>query len=131
MKHVYEEMFTIKQTFAPLLKAQAESKRRIAQLKEASTALDNMLEWLSIYPQAPDTLPRKDWDCTQNDKVQIQMKMQSKDKLVKDLEKVMSSYEHLISRINSMDETHFILSPGTLDTEKTREEVAQNIQTFL
>lgn len=75
--------------------------------------MDNMLEWSSIYPQAPDTLPRKDWVCTQNDKVQIQMKIQSKDKLVKDLEKVMSSYEHLISGIDSMEETHHIPSLGT------------------
>ena len=28
MKQVYEELFTIKQTIAPLLKAQAETKRR-------------------------------------------------------------------------------------------------------
>lgn len=53
-------MFTIKHIVAPLLKAQAETKQRTAQLKEAATALDKMLEWSSIYPQAPKTMPRKD-----------------------------------------------------------------------
>ena len=44
MNQVYEEMFTTNQTVAPLLKAQEETKRRTAQLKEASTTLDNMLQ---------------------------------------------------------------------------------------
>ena len=68
-----------------------------------------------MYLQAPNTLPRKDWICTQNDKFQIWMKVQSKDKLVKDLEKVMFAYEHLISDIDSMDEVHHIPSLGALD----------------
>ena len=121
----------IKKTLAPLLRAQAEIKRKTAQLKEASTALDSMLEWSNTYLQAPDTLPRKDWICTQNDKVQIRMKIQSKDKLVKDVEKMMFSYEHLIIGIDSMVEVHHIPSLGALDIEKTREEVTQDIQTFL
>ena len=59
------------------------------------------------------------------------MKIQSKDKLVKDVERVMSAYGHLISGIDSMDEIHHIPSLGVLDTEKAREEVIQDIQTFL
>ena len=68
-----------------------------------------------MYPQAPNTLPRKDWIFTQNDKVQIRISVQSKEKLVKDLEKAMSAYEHLISRIDSMAEVHFIPSLGAID----------------
>ena len=78
-----------------------------------------------------DTLPRKDWIFTQNDKVQIRMKVQSKEKLVKDLEKVMSAYEHLISGIDSMAEVHHNPSLGALGEERTWEEVAQDIQAFL
>ena len=59
------------------------------------------------------------------------MKIQSKDKLVKDVERVMYSYEHLINGIDSMAEIHHIPSLGALDTKKTREEVTQDIQTFL
>ena len=49
MKQVYEEMFTIKQTVTPLLKEKEKTKRRTAQLKEASTTLDNMIEWSNMY----------------------------------------------------------------------------------
>ena len=47
------------------------------------------------------------------------MKMQSKDKLSKDLDKGMSSYDHLISSINSMHTLHHIPSLGALDEGKT------------
>ena len=50
MRQVYDEMFTIKKTVAPLLRAQAETKKRNEQLKEASTTLDRMLEWKNRYP---------------------------------------------------------------------------------
>ena len=59
------------------------------------------------------------------------MKMQSKDKLSKDLDKVMSSYDHLISGINSMHTLHHIHSVGELDEGKTWEQVDQEIQSFL
>ena len=114
-------MFTIKQTVAPLLRAQVETKKRNEQLKEATTTLDIIIEWTSRYLQAPDTLPKKNWIHTQNDKVQIRMKVQSKEKLFKDLEKVMTAYEILISGIDSMAELHHIPSLGALGDEKTWE----------
>ena len=49
MKQVYEEMFVIKQTIAPLLRAQEETKRITVKLKEASATLDSMLEWSDRY----------------------------------------------------------------------------------
>ena len=82
-----------------------------------------MLEWVNRYPQAQDTFPRKDWIRTQNNKVKIIMKVQSKENLFKDLEKVVTSYEHLISGIESMAELHHIPSLGTLGKEKTWEQV--------
>ena len=84
-----------------------------------------------MYPQALDTFPRKDWIDTQNEKVQIRINVQSKEKLIKDLEKVMFAYEHLISGIDSMAEVHHIPSLGALGEEKTWEEVAKDIQAFL
>ena len=116
-------MFTIKKIVTPLLRAQAETKKRNEKLKEASTTLDRMLEWKKIYLQAPETLPRKDWIHIQNDKVQIRMKVQSKEKLFKDLEKVMTAYEHLISGIDSVAEPHHIPPLGTLGEDKTWEQV--------
>ena len=84
-----------------------------------------------MYQQALDTLPRKYWIGTQNHKVQIRIKVQSKEKLIKDLEKLMSTYEHLISAIDSMAEVHHIPSLGALGEEKTWEEIAKYIQEFL
>ena len=97
---------------APLLRAQVETKKRNEQLKEASAALDRMPKWANRYPQAPETFPKKDWICTQNNKVQICTKVQSKEKLFKDLEKVMTAYENLISGIDLMVELHHIPSLG-------------------
>ena len=75
MRQVYGEMFTIKQTVTPLVRARAETKQKHDQLKEASTALDQMMEWTARYPQAPEHFPKKDWIHTQDTKVQIWMKM--------------------------------------------------------
>lgn len=44
MRQVYGEMFTIKQTIAPLVRAQMETKQRHEQLKEASAALERMMD---------------------------------------------------------------------------------------
>ena len=119
MRQVYVEMFTIKQTFAPLVRAQTKTKQKHEQLKEALAALDRMMDWTVRYPQAPEHFPKKDWIHTQDAKVQIRMKMQSKDKLSKDLDKVMAAYEHLISGIDSMHLLHHITSLGALDEGKT------------
>ena len=59
------------------------------------------------------------------------MKVQSKEKLIKDLEKVMSAYEHFISGIDLMLEVHHIPSIGALGEEKAWEEVSNDLQTFL
>ena len=59
------------------------------------------------------------------------MAIQSKDRLSKDLDKVMSSYNHLISGIDSMHTLHHIPSLGALDEEKAWEQVDQDIQSFL
>lgn len=75
MRQVYGEMFTIKQTVAPLLRAQVETKQRNEQLKEASAALERMIEWTGRYQYALKKLPKKDWIHTQDAKVQIRIKM--------------------------------------------------------
>ena len=69
MRQFYGEMFTIKQTVAHLVKAQTETKQRHEQLKEASVALDRMMDWTVRYPQAPEHFPKKDWIHTQDAKV--------------------------------------------------------------
>ena len=112
-------MFTIKQTVAPLVRAQAETKKRSKQLKEFLATLDRMIEWMGRYPQAPENLPKKHWIHTQDAKVHIRIKIKSKDKLSKDLDKVMATYEHLISAIDSMHTLHNIPSLGALNEEKT------------
>ena len=43
----------------------------------------------------------------------------------------MSTYEHLISGIDSMAEVHHIPSLGALGKEKTWEEVVEDIQAFI
>ena len=61
IRQFYEEIFTIKKTVTPVLRAQVETKKRNEQLKEASATLDRMIEWKSRYPQAPETLLKKYW----------------------------------------------------------------------
>ena len=131
MRQVYGEMFTIKQTVAPLARARAETRQRHEQLREASQALDRMMGWTIQYPQAPESLRKRDWIHTQDAKVQLRMAIQSRDKLSKDLDKVMPLYDHLISGIDSMHTLHHIPSLGALDKEKTWEQVDQDIQSFL
>ena len=114
-----------------MVRAQTETKQKHEQLKEASTALDRMMDSTTRYPQAPEHVPKKDWIRTQDAKVQIRMKMQSKDKLSKYLDKVMSAYEHLISSIDSMHTLHHIPSLGALDEEKTWDPLDQEILSFL
>ena len=81
MRQVYGEMFTIKQTVTPLVRAQAETKQKHEQLKEALTSLDRMMDWTTRYPQAPEHVPKKYWIHMQDAKIQIRMKIQSKDKI--------------------------------------------------
>ena len=131
MRQVYQEMFTLKQTVAPLAEAREETRQKHEQLKEASAALDKMMNWTTQYQQAPEHVPRKDWSHTQETKVQIRMSMQSKDKLSKDLDKVVSAYNHLISGIDSMNALHHIPSLGALNETKGWEQVEQEIQSFL
>ena len=57
--------------------------------------------------------------------------MQSKDKMAKDLDKVVSAYNHLISGIDSMNALHHIPPLGALDETKHWEQVDQEIQSFL
>ena len=89
--------------------------------------MDRMMDWTVQYPQAPEHFPKKDWIHTHDAKVQIRMKMQSKDKLSKDLDKVMAAYEHLINDIDSMHILHHIPSLGALDEGKAWEQVDQEI----
>ena len=53
--------------------------------------------------------------------------MQSKDKLSKYLDKVVSAYNHLISGIDSMNALHHIPSLGALNETKDWEQVEQEI----
>ena len=123
MRQVYQEMLTLKQTVAPLAEAREETRQKHEQLREASAALDKMMNWTVQYQQAPEHVPRKDWSHTQEAKVQIRMNMQSKDKLAKDLDKVMSAYHHLINGIDSMNALHHIPSLGALNETKDWEQV--------
>ena len=75
MRQVYKEMLTLKQTVALLAEAREETKQKHEQLREASVALEKMINWTAQYQQAPEHVPRKDWSHTQDAKVQIRMNM--------------------------------------------------------
>ena len=75
LRQVYKDMLGIKQTVAPLVEAQAETRMKVAQLKEACIAIDQVLEWSNTYTQSPDTLPRRSWLSTQNDKAQMRIEI--------------------------------------------------------
>ena len=59
------------------------------------------------------------------------MRIQSRDKLAKDVEKVLSTYNHLLSGLDSMIEIHHTHTIRTLGATKGREEVLQEIHAFL
>jgi len=75
-------------------------------LREVITSLDNIHERSTKYPGALVVFPKKDWITMQNAKVELCIKIQSKYKLAKEVEKVLASYRHLFSGLESMIENH-------------------------
>ena len=124
-------MLAIKQMVAPLVEAQTETRTKVAQLKEACVAIDRVLEWSSTYTQALDTLPKRGWLDTQNDKAQMRVEIQTKEKLAKDLERVMNSYGHLNSGMESMIAVHQLPPVGPLTEERTWQQIEQDIKGFI
>ena len=61
----------------------------------------------------------------------MRIEIQSKEKLTKDLEKVMSSYRHLSSGMESMAELHQIPPLGPLRKENTWQQTEQDIKAFI
>jgi len=106
MAVVYKEMSKLHDTVAPFMAIQSHTKERVAMLKEAMNALDRIHEWSFKYPGAPMVVPKNDWITMKNTKVQLHIKVQSKDKLTKDVERVHASYRHLFSSLESTIQRH-------------------------
>lgn len=102
MAVVYEVMEKLHHTIAPIVAIQTHTKERVSMFKEAMTALDRIHEWCEKYLEAPAVVPRKYWIAMQNTRVKIRIKVQSKDKLDKYVERVMASYRQLFSSLESM-----------------------------
>lgn len=92
MEVVYEEMKKLHHTIEPIVTIQNHSKERVAILKEAMIVLDKIHEWYEKHPEASIVVPRNDCISMQNTSVQLRIKVQSREKLAKDAEKVLASY---------------------------------------
>lgn len=114
MAIVYEEMAKLHHTIAPIVAIQTHSKERVAMLKEVMIALDKIHEWYEKYPEAPIVVPKKAWIAMQNTRVQLRIKVQSREKLVKDAERVLASYMKLFSNLESVIQLHGSPSIGKI-----------------
>jgi len=108
----YEEMSKLYHTVAPIMTIQAHTKVRVAILKEAMTTFDKIHEWSVKYPGAPMMVPKKDWITMENTKVQLCIKIQSKENLMKDVDMVFISYRQMLSALESIIQLHGVPSMG-------------------
>lgn len=74
---VYEEMLKLHYTIAPLPIVQAKTNEKRTMFRQAATTINNIREWAMKYLDGQTILPTKDWIISQNDKVQIHIKVQS------------------------------------------------------
>lgn len=100
-------------------------------LKEAMTALDKIHKWFVKYPRAPVVVPKKDWISIQNTKFQLCIKIQSKEKLAKDVDRVITSYRHLFSSLESMIQLHGAPSLGEVGQVRKKDEISKEVQAFV
>lgn len=114
MAVVYEEMEKLHHTIPPIVVIQTHSKERVAMLKETMTSLDRIHEWSKKYSKAPTVVPRKDWIAMQNTRVQLHVKVQSREKLAKDAERVLASYRQFSNSLESMIQLHGAPSIGEI-----------------
>ena len=103
---VYEYMMKLHNIVAPILAIQNAIKWKSHVLKEVSKTLDNIHKWTNRYLEEPET-PNKYWITTQNDKVQFCIRIQSRDELAKDVDRVLASYNHIISGLESVVEVQY------------------------
>lgn len=99
------------------------SKERGAMLKLAITDIKNLHEWTTQYLDAPEILLRKDLTIAKDIKVVVRIKVHSHDKLTKDVDKVLASYKHLLSGLESLIQVHKVPSIGSLGEVRSQEEI--------
>jgi len=60
-------------------------------------------------------------------KVQLRIKVQSKDKLAKDVERVLASYKHLFSSLESIIQLHGMPAIGKVRQVRKQEEITSEV----
>jgi len=131
MAVVYEEIEKLHHTIEPIVTIQTHSKERVAMLKEAVTTLDKIHEWSKKHPKAPVVVPKKDWIALQNTRVQLRIKVQSREKLAKDAERALASYRQLFSSLESVIQLHGSPSIGEIGQLRNQEEINNEVQAFI
>lgn len=118
---VYEEMCKLHDKIAPIVAIKGHTKERIAMLKEVMTALVRIHEWFIKYPGALEVVPKKDWITMKNIKVQLCIKVQSKYKPTKDVQRLLASYKHLFSSLELVIQLHGVPPIGEFGQVKKQE----------
>ena len=131
MEMVDEEMSKLHHTVAPIPVIQDRTKERVAMLKEVVITIENMHEWSIKYPRAPTVFPKKDWITTQNAKVQLCVKIQSKQKLGNDVDRVLASYKHMFNGLESTIQIHGVPSIREVGQENKQEDISNEVQTIV
>jgi len=112
MDMVYEDISKLHHTVAPILTIQTHTKERVAMLKEVITTPNSIHVQSIKYLGAPVVVLKKDWITMQNSKVQLCIKIHSKEKLAKYVDRALGSYKHLFNGLESMIEVHGVPSIG-------------------
>jgi len=128
MEVVYEEMSKLHHTVSPILAIHSNTKKKSSMLKQVIITLNNIHEWKNKYLVAPKVLPKKDYITTQNDKICI--KVQSGHKIDRDVDRVLASYTHLLSGLESVIEVHRVPFIGESREVRKQEEILQEVQEF-
>jgi len=123
----YEEMSKLHHTVATIMTIQAHTKVRVTMLKGAMTTFDKIHEWSVKYPGAPMMVPKKDWIPMQNTKVQLRIKIQSKENLMKDVDTVFISYRQLLSDLESIIQIHGVPSKGEVRQMRNQDGISKEV----
>lgn len=100
-------------------------------LKKVVIVLDKIHEWSIKYTGSLAVVPYKDWITMKNRKVQLFIKIQSKKKLDKDVERVSTSYRHLFSGVESMIQLHGVPSIRQVRKVRKQKAISMEVEVFI
>lgn len=99
-------------------------------LKEVVIALEKIHEWSIKYPGELAVVLKKYWITMKDTKVQLHIKIRSKEKLTKDVDRVLASYRHLFNGLKPMIQIHGVPSIEEVRQVRKQEDMSREVQDF-